>query len=197
MTQTPPPRPPYQQQYQQPYQPPAYQQYPGHPGMPPKRPGGLTALAVLNFVFAGFGIIGIPVAMAGLAFLKSQAASGRLPPGFKMPPLPPDEVFYMQMFLSFILAVMLLVSGVGYIKMGKVAGYVFGNVYALVNIAGDVTVIALNPKALAGGLGIVGLLIDAIYPVLTLILLNGPFRKVFSAPPVGPAAMGPGGGYRF
>ena len=196
MTQTPPPRPPYQQQYQQPYQPPAYQQYPGHPGMPPKRPGGLTALAVLNFVFAGFGIIGIPVAMAGLAFLKSQAASGRLPPGFKMPPLPPDEVFYMQMFLSFILAVMLLVSGVGYIKMSKVAGYVFGNVYAIMSIGTNIFGVAMNPQARTG-LGIVGVVIGLIYPVLTLILLNGVFRKVFDRPPVGPAAMGPGGGYRF
>lgn len=189
MAQTPPPYPP------SPYPPPSVQ--PQYPGMPRRRPGGLTALAVLNFCFGGLAILMIPLLLAGVSFIESQAESGQLPPGMEMPAMPTGSLLHLQVFLMFIVAVLLIVSGVGYIKMSKVAGYVFGNIYALVSIAGDVTILVLNPQALAGGLGIIGLLIDAIYPVLTLILLNGPFRKVFTAPPVGPAGMGPGGGYRF
>ena len=185
MTQAPPP-----------YQPPAYQQYPGQPGTLPKRPGGLTALAVLNFVFGGLAIISIPLGLVGMKFLKSQAARGRMPPGFKMPPMPPDEVLYLGMFMALVVGVLLIVSGVGYLKVSKVAGYVFGNVYAIVSITWSAIHLGINPMARTG-LGLVMCIIDLVYPVLTLILLNVRYRKVFSAPPAGPAAAGPGGGYRF
>lgn len=170
MTQTPPPHQP------PPYQPPSpYQQY---PGMPRRRPGGLTALAVINFVFAGLGIIGIFSMFAVLAVIK-KGGSGLFPRGMKMPPLPSEEVIYLSMLLGLVAAVLLIVSGVGYIKMSKVAGYVFGNIYAVVAITNNVIGIVGNPQAMVG-VAILGVIIGLAYPVVTLILLNTVFRKYFT-----------------
>lgn len=66
MTQAPPPEPPavpQQPSYASPQQ-----------GGPQKRPGGLTALAVLNFVFGGLGIIG-SFLLLGLLSVTQKAAN--------------------------------------------------------------------------------------------------------------------------
>ncbi len=39
------------------------------------RPGGLTALAVINFIFAAFGLIGIPMLFVSKLFISN------IPPG--------------------------------------------------------------------------------------------------------------------
>ena len=189
MTQTPPPyQPP-------PYQPPPQWPHRQYPPTPPKRPGGLTALAVINFVFAGFG----PIMVLGLIVMIPASRGEKLafwPRGLELPPLPSVDVLYYMIVAHSIIAVLLVVSGIGYLKMSKTAGYVFGNIYAIASIANRAIQLACEPEGVTAA-NVVGFVIGVAYQLITLILLNGPLRKYFNAPPAGPAAMGPGGGYRF
>jgi len=47
---------------------------PQAPQAPAVRPGGLTALAVLNFVFGGLGVIGLIIAFGALALASKITA---------------------------------------------------------------------------------------------------------------------------
>ncbi len=146
-----------------------------------KRPGGLTALAVLNFIFAGMNGLGILGLVTMFAFWG------------KMPTENMDEATRAQidaiqavgkpMFLVIVVAggitgVLLLASGVGYLKQKKFLGRFLGNVYAITAIIqGTVTGMMLSP-AIGGGFNL-GSIIGLIYPVLTLALLNTTFKEDF------------------
>jgi hypothetical protein len=151
MTET--PQPPQPQPQSQPA--PA----PGAPQPPAVRPGGLTALAVLNFVFGGLGALFSLLAIAGLAALAAAGVS--------------VAIVWVSIILGLVAAAMLIVSGVGYIKMSKASGYSLGMVYAIVAIANVII-------SLVGGLGFgASAIIGLAYPVLTIILLNTAFKKCF------------------
>ena len=129
-----------------------------------KRPGGLTALAVLNFVFGGIGVLGV-LAAAALFGAVNQLSEGAVV----------DEmgagVGMFQFILMALSAGLLIVSGVGYIGQKRVMGRMMGNFYG-------VTSIANNGLSLVNGaefsfFTIIGL----VYPVLTLILLNTTFKE--------------------
>src|SRR5437868_3071094 len=100
-----------------------------------KRPGGLTALAVLNFVFGGIGAI---VALLGFgavalireAILKAQE-SGATYTGQSL------NMAYVAVALTGVAALLLIVSGVGYIKQ-KPFGRMLGNTYAMVSLGGTI-----------------------------------------------------------
>ena len=138
------------------------------------RPGGLTALAVLNFVFGGFTAIGvlIVVALLGLAeaatggvlseeIAKSIAHEGRLGWGVVMAILA----------LGIAIPALLIISGVGYIKQKRVLGRTMGNLY------GIVALLVMAVRLYTGKeLGVVAI-IDLIYPVLTLIMINTTFKE--------------------
>lgn len=132
-----------------------------------KRPGGLTALAVLNFVFGGFGAIGALIAFGGLTLIregvKAAEATGAKWDGQSL------TGAYIVILLTGIAAFLLIVSGVGYIKQ-KRWGRNMGNLYALVSIAGTVVGVATG-----GGVGAFTILFS-VYPLLTLILLNSSFK---------------------
>jgi len=131
---------------------------PGVPQAPAARPGGLTALAVLNFVFGGLGLIGMIVFVAGISILE------RL--GISVP------ILWVHFLLGLVAAAMLIVSGVGYLKMSKATGYSMGMVYALVAIVNNI----LGAVAIQFS---VFVFIGLAYPVLTIILLNTAFKKCF------------------
>jgi hypothetical protein len=129
------------------------------------RPGGLTALAVLNFVFGG---------IAGLFRLLGIAAVGLLRD--KMSPedaakLPANSVIYALSAVGVISAGLLIASGVGYLKQGRVLGRVLGNAYAACSILLSAAELSLG----SGEFGI-GTLVGLIYPVLTLFLINTTFK---------------------
>ena len=129
-----------------------------------KRPGGLTALAVLNFVFGGFGVLAVLAAAAILGAVDSAtdgAVSGEMGASVGM----------FQFILMALSAGLLIVSGVGYIGQKRVMGRMMGNFYGITSIAN-------NGLSLANGaefsfFTIIGL----VYPVLTLILLNTTFKE--------------------
>ncbi len=143
-----------------------------------KRPGGLTALAVINFVFSGLSLINLIVLAAFFAFI------GMIPTA----EMPEKEramieafqnmgtsVYVMIFVLTIISSVLLLLSGIGYLKQKKFLGRTMGNIYAVIAIAGSVISGMMFASELGGGFNI-GSIIGLIYPVLTLILLNTTFR---------------------
>lgn len=129
-----------------------------------KRPGGLTALAVLNFVFGGFGVLAV-LGAAALLGAANELTEGAVADGMGM------GIGMFQFLLMALSAALLIVSGVGYIGQKRVMGRMMGNFYG-------VTSIVNNGLSIANGgefsfFTIVGL----VYPVLTLILLNTTFKE--------------------
>ncbi|MDH4239435.1 MAG: hypothetical protein OEW48_07720 [Phycisphaerae bacterium] len=143
-----------------------------------KRPGGLTALAVINFVFSGWGFISLLGLAVFFAFI------GKIPTDQMQEPQKTQfeafqdmgvYVFVMIFVLSLISSVLLLLSGIGYLKQKKFLGRTIGNIYAVIAIVGSVFSGMMFPSELGGGFNI-GSIIGLIYPILTLILLNTTFR---------------------
>ncbi len=143
-----------------------------------RRPGGLTALAVLNFVFSGLAVIGIlglvvVVTMAGSLKEAAQTADERAT--F-------DALENMNMGLwALILAsnviafATLLIAGIGYLKMRR-WGRLFGNIYAVTAIVTALMGVFMSPAELGGGLNI-GTIINLVYPLLTLYFINITFKE--------------------
>jgi hypothetical protein len=133
------------------------------------RPGGLTALAVLNFIFGGLGAIGFLIMAAVLTAIDKFLA--------ELPGSPSVAVFYLSVLISGINVVLLITSGVGYLGQKKFLGKTLGNVYGLLSLIGTAVTLGLLriPFSI---FNIIGL----IYPVLTLALLNTVFKDDFPNP---------------
>ncbi|MBN1475926.1 hypothetical protein JXA47_04160 [Candidatus Sumerlaeota bacterium] len=140
------------------------------------RPGGLTALAVLNFVFAGLGILGLLAVFALLSAAESVTVS--LSEGqASLTDAPGAFVVVVQLLFGVAACILLIASGVGYLGQKKFSGQTLGNAYAVVSIVSAV----YGMIVLSSGFGVFTL-IGLIYPVLTLILLNTTFKNDFVNP---------------
>ena len=143
-----------------------------------KRPGGLTALAVINFIFSGWSIIGL-LGLAAFFALRGKISTDNMEEVQKaqiealqnlgLPML----IFIFA--LSLISSVLLLLSGIGYLKQKKVLGRMMGNAYALITIVSSIVSGMMFATEFGGGFNI-GTIIGLIYPVLTLILINTTFK---------------------
>ena len=142
-----------------------------------KRPGGLTAMAVINFVFGGFGALGFLGLIVFLLILTGTVTNEdtqKVKESF-------EEAGLGAGFLAFLLSVQLLAvvllitSGVGYLKQKRVLGRYLGNTYALVSISVNL-ISALMMPGESGGFNL-GTVIGLIYPVLTLFMLNTTFKE--------------------
>ena len=143
-----------------------------------KRPGGLTALAVINFVFTGFSLISI-LGLAAITALIGMVPTDKMEPAQKAQIEALQSigtgVYLIILVLTLISAVLLLLSGIGYLKQKKVMGWCLGNTYAVISIVGSTVMSFYFPTELGGGFSI-GRIIDLIYPILTLVLLNTTFK---------------------
>jgi tryptophan-rich sensory protein len=144
-----------------------------------KRPGGLTALAVINFVFSGWGFIGLLGLAAFFAFIgkiptddMNEAQKAQFE-AFQNMGLP---VFIFIFALSIISSVLLLLSGIGYLKLKKFLGRMIGNTYAVIAIVSSIISGIMFAPKLGGGFNI-GTIIGLIYPIVTLVLLNTTFKN--------------------
>jgi hypothetical protein len=141
--------------------------------MADKRPGGLTALAVFNFIFGGLGVLG---ALALLALVGAADAVISSAEGMEGATVdydgPSIGVIYLSLVLGLVSAALLITSGVGYIKQKLFLGRKLGNAYACLSLLNTVIGLAL----IGGGFGI-GTIIGLIYPILTLALLNTTFKE--------------------
>ena len=141
-----------------------------------QRPGGLTALAVLNFIFGGLAMLSMLAPM--LSFLAQLA-----------PDLSEEQRAQLNAFttlgpgwLVFVAAsggiggLLLILSGIGYLQQKKFLGRTLGNVCAVFRFAVTSATILWLPAAFGGGSGILSIL-SFVYPVLTLVLLNTTFKE--------------------
>ena len=141
--------------------------------MADKRPGGLTALAVFNFIFGGLGVIGALglLALIGAAEVVANEAGTSLAEATEESGASVG-VLYVSLILMLISASLLIASGVGYIKQKLFLGRKLGNAYACTSLLNTVIGLAM----IGGGFG-VGTIIGLIYPILTLALLNTTFKE--------------------
>ncbi|MCX6979792.1 MAG: hypothetical protein NTV08_03460 [Verrucomicrobia bacterium] len=153
-----------------------------------KRPGGLTALAVLNFVFGGFGVIGILALWAVYALVTAAAktvvtaAAGTagaqdVANAANAINQQSGALILISLILLVVSVTLLIVSGVGYLGQKKFIGQRLGSIYGVVSIAQTV----LSILFLKSGFGI-GTIIGLTYPILTLVLLNNTFKDDFVNP---------------
>jgi hypothetical protein len=146
-----------------------------------KRPGGLTALAVINFVLAGMSLIGV-LGLAALFAYIGVIPTDKMDAGAKAQFEALQETgigFFVFLFiLSIVVGLLLLLAGIGYLKQKKILGWGLGNAYGIIGIISSITSGFLFPAILGGGFGI-GRIIDLLYPIITLILLNTTFKEDF------------------
>jgi predicted small integral membrane protein len=143
-----------------------------------KRPGGLTALAVINFIIAGLNLLSLfgMVTLFGLTdtmptdqMNEAQKAQIEAVQNMGMPTL------VLILVLTLLSGVLLLLSGIGYLKQKKVLGRMMGNAYALFSIVGSIVSGLLFKPELGGGFHF-GTILGLIYPILTLVLINTTFK---------------------
>jgi len=147
-----------------------------------RRPGGLTALAVLNFVFSGLGLLGVLALVAVFGMmdtLKHSAANAHDREVLEAFANMPTALWAMMIISSVIVAALLIIAGVGYLKMRR-WGRMIGNAYALLSVATQIVEVVTIPSELGGGVGI-GTIIGLVYPVLTLIFINTTFKEELSS----------------
>jgi uncharacterized membrane protein (DUF2068 family) len=145
-----------------------------------KRPGGLTALAVFNFIGAAALLLGAMGFMALPALLENAPPTPNPQQQAQIEALTElgTTPLYLIAARSLIVAVLLLVSGIGYLKVKKFLGRTLGNAYAIVSIVLALPMMIYAPAALGGGFSLTGLL-SFLYPVITLVLLNTTFKEDF------------------
>jgi hypothetical protein len=153
-----------------------------------KRPGGLTALAVFNFIFAAFSLLGAVtlLAMPALLELAAQSAGESASQMNDQQRAQIEAMTEMGGTLplmltaagSALVGALLIASGVGYLKQKKFLGRTLGNVYAVFSLVTSIPIALFMPVALGGGFNLLSIL-GLLYPALTLLLLNTVFKEDF------------------
>jgi hypothetical protein len=147
-----------------------------------KRPGGLTALAVINFILGGLSLLGAITLAVFLPFLGQamEQAAEQMPPDQLQQMEALTEmgapIFIIILVGSFVSAVLLILSGIGYLKQKRFLGRTLGNTYAIISLLSTVAGVLWMPMEIGGGFNL-SAIIGLIYPVLTLILLNTTFKE--------------------
>ena len=136
-----------------------------------QRPGGLTVLAVLNFVFGGITGLGV----LGSAVLLVGGKPDELPPGFREWP---DPAMIIALAVgNLIVAVLMILSGIGYLSLRRTQGFVLGTLYALVAIVVEVIGLSTFQQLTMSSF------MSLLYPLLTLFMLQVVFRRDFARVP--------------
>ena len=135
------------------------------------RPGGLTALSIFNFVFGGLAGLASLISLATLGAFYPKLAEQAQHTGQELPSM---GLLYAVYGFAAVRAAVLVTSGIGYLGMRKLIGRWFGNVYAVLALAAIFIEIALTPQQISPFN-----LVEFVYPLITLFLLNTVFRKDF------------------
>src|SRR5262249_32823560 len=93
-----------------------------------QRPGGLTALGVINIIFGSLGTLGV---LANVAALQKYEELRATEAGKD---LPSKEVFTALMLVGLVLYVLLFVSGIGILKQKQFMGKLLANGYAILGL---------------------------------------------------------------
>jgi len=124
-----------------------------------KRPTGLTIFAVINFLFAGGLGLSLLVTLASPALREQTGLS----------------LSAYTILSPLLTAALLIVSGVGFLKLDYRAGFVCGITFCLLAL-GNIVVF----NALHGFKGFILHIPSMIYPTLVLLMLTLRYRPAFS-----------------
>lgn len=124
-----------------------------------QRPAGLTVLAVLNFVFAGLGLIAY-VLVGGLFAIFSGAAAQIGVQGIAGSII----LVWILLLVNIVYCVFLIISGVGFLKQSKKKGQKMAFICGILGIIS--TIISVIMTSAFGGMNVVGI----VYPLLLIIL---------------------------
>jgi len=140
------------------------------------RPSGLTALAIINFIIAGFGAIS---ALSRLAILSMDPSAITLPPevqGSLQQMLESGRgLLAFTAASGLVLTVLLVLSGIGYLQQKRVMGRTLGNAYGVLSILARIGSMII----LVRGFGVVAAITTCfgfVYPIVTLSLINTVFK---------------------
>ncbi len=125
-----------------------------------KRPGGLTAIAVMNFLYAGGSLV-------ALVIVLSSPNSFQIT-GFSI---------FTYMILPLLGSTLLIVSGIGILKLNYRWGYVTGLAFSVITIG------SLVVSGLLGELQqsyVIEYILELVYPWLLILLLVVNYRPYFS-----------------
>jgi hypothetical protein len=135
-----------------------------------ERPGGLTALAVINFIFGGFGVLGVLVMLAAVGLLAVATVHDQHGQAQPVKHLLEGGM----LILTAVMAVnifLLIGSGVGYLQQKRILGRYVGNTYAVLSLGATLAGLTLMHQTFG-----ISSMIGMVYPLLTLYLLNVVFR---------------------
>jgi hypothetical protein len=123
------------------------------------RPGGLTALAIINFIFGSFGLIGAMLNLAQSGDPENPAVVA----------LGGRDALLIHAVVGGLVSILLIVIGIGFIGQKRVMGRVLGNVYGILALVSSAVTVA------SMGFNFI-ILIGLVYPLLMLLLINGTFK---------------------
>ncbi|RPJ07265.1 MAG: hypothetical protein EHM28_07730 [Spirochaetaceae bacterium] len=137
------------------------------------RPRGLTTLAIINFIFAGLKGSGFFFTLMGVLFASSFAARRGVP--INTGEMSAGSLIFL--IADIILVSFMAISGIGYLRMKRVTGLLFGNLYASLSFLKVVTNIIFMPELnLDFNLFTMA---DLVYPLMTIFFLNFVFTDVW------------------
>jgi hypothetical protein len=173
---------------------------------PGTRPGGLTALAIINFVWAvlelasGAAQLAAPALMP-IAIQQGEKEVARLEADTRANPEKLTKaradlekmregehvigehrlLIVLSGGMAFLLGAMLIVSGIGYLKQRRVLGKFVGTAYAVIELLWQVAAVLYVQNTMGESPGIFSL-IGFIYPAITLFMLQVMFKDDFVNP---------------
>lgn len=152
-----------------------------------RRPGGLTALAVINFIFGGLSVVGVLGYIGMMALLRnpqmadSVARTSQQQAQIDALLSMSQGLFVALTICSAISGALLIASGIGYLKLKRFLGRTLGNITAVFSIAVTLATAMLMAPQVGGGFNLTAV-IGLIYPALTLFFLNVTFKEDFVNP---------------
>src|SRR5688500_4844486 len=102
-----------------------------------QRPGGLTALAVINVVFGGFELLGAAGTAAAIAVPQIREAYEE---GLGEPVT--NGMLLLLLAAGLVDGALLVTSGIGYLKQKRVLGRWLGNAYVVCSLAASTALMA-------------------------------------------------------
>lgn len=136
------------------------------------RPGGLTVLAVVNFVYGGLGVLIALLMVVGFA-LVNVVSDGEAADRAReaMEKEGGAAILLLFLILQLISYALLIVSGIGYLKQKRVHGRIIGSIYGILALIGMGLMFFMGKEFEFKFIG------DLVYPVLTLIMVNTTFKE--------------------
>ena len=143
------------------------------------RPSGLTAMAVLNFVFGGFLLVQVPWMVVLLAMEEGALPGGRSEENkatLELVEKAGRPVIATATALYGLTGIVQVLAGFGYLKLKRFLGRGLGNLYVVLAITLSLVWGIGTASARMGGFNL-GLILNLVYPLLTAVLINTTFRE--------------------